>query len=348
MRTYAVVEPIRISLTFISAYFLIDLKVTGVAYSYLIAAVLTSIIFFPPFLHLFKRFSNVKIKISKELTKKLVLFGFPVFLGTIATFTINYIDTIMLSIFTSLDNVGLYQVALPTSQILWIFALAASTVLFPFISELYARNEKKPVEENISFFAHIIFFITIPFAVILFTFPEIIINLLFGYNYISAANPLRILVIGSLFYSFFYLFQNSLIAIGKPSINTKIIFKMSLFNFIFNLFLIPFLGIIGAAITSAASFLIGAVLSYKALKNFVAIKMSFKRFGKIASSAVITVFVIFLIKGLLIMENLWLEAIISLILGFFVYVLLIFTTKAITRQDLKHFKKVGFPLPKWI
>ncbi|MFC2143104.1 flippase [Candidatus Aenigmatarchaeota archaeon] len=354
MKAYALIEPVRIISVFILSSILIYLGALGVAYAYLLAAIITSIVFFLPFVKIFKQhFGNSILKIESRISdrglwKKLILFGFPVFVGTIASFIIGYIDTIMLSLFTNLKQVALYQVALPTSQFLWVFAATLAVVMVPMISELYAKKEKKILEQNISFFANISLFIVVPFVVVLFTFPEIIINLLFGSKYILASEPLRILAIGSVFYTIFCLFQNSLIAIGKPKINTKIIIFMSIINIILNLVLIPGFGIVGAAITSAISFLIGAITSYIFLRKFLIVRISYKRLSKIFLSAVLSVITIFLIKGILIIDNQWLEVVISVVPGAIVYIGVIFITKAITREDFKSLRKLGIPLPKWI
>ncbi len=348
MKLFAIVEPVRISLAFVLSVLLIYMGIIGVAYAYFLAAVITTVVFFLPFLKMFDGFFKIEANMTKKLTKKLMLFATPVFIGTVASFAILYIDTIMISFFMTLRDVGLYQVAIPTSQFLWVFVTTISMVLFPMITELYTKKKTELVGTNISIFANISFFVTIPFAVILMAFPEIIVSFLFGHDYIGSVAALRILVVGSLFYSIFYLFQNSLMAIGKPTISTRIIIEIAVFNFILNLLFIPMFGIIGAAVTSTLSYFLASLISYRYLKKFVTFKISFGRLARILLSAIITVLVLLFVKGLLVMDNQILEAVLSLVPSFAVYIVLIFATKSVTRRDLEYFRKLGLRLPRWL
>jgi hypothetical protein len=77
------------------------------------------------------------------------------------------------------------------------------------------------------------------------------------------------------------------------------------------------------------------------------VKISSIRLTKIILSAIITALVISTIKGFLIMDNRILEAVLSLLPSFALYVVLIFATKSVTKKDLEYFRKLGLPLPRW-
>ena len=117
MKLYGMVEPLRISMVYVLAFILIHLGVIGVAYGYLIASVVLPVVLFFFVVKIFPLF-RAKIQISRDLTKKLFFFGLPVFFGGMASTVLGYTDTFLLTLFRSLEEVGFYQVALPTSQLL--------------------------------------------------------------------------------------------------------------------------------------------------------------------------------------------------------------------------------------
>ena len=79
---------------------------------------------------------------------------------------------------------------------------------------------------------------------IMFSFTDLIINVLFGTDYILASNTIKILSIGMIFLILHRINTNFLSGIGKPQIITKIVYIVAIFNLIANLILIPILGII--------------------------------------------------------------------------------------------------------
>jgi O-antigen/teichoic acid export membrane protein len=344
MRTFALIDPFRMAIILVLTIFFVNMTAVGVAYAYLAAAIITAAFFLLPFTKLFESF---QIEFSKNLTSSMLIFGLPVFISTVANFVILYTDTIMLSHFTSLTEVALYQVAAPLSQFLWIFASALATIAFPMVSELNAKNRGGMIGKNLTFLANASFFAIMPFAMVLFAFPDIIINMLFGYKYIGAVDPLRILIIGAIWYTLFLLFQQSIISFGKPKVNMKIIIVISILNFALNLALIPVFGIIGAAAASSTSFIAGAIVSFLVLRKYVDVRLHYFRIIKIFFSAAVSLAVIFLIKNALVMDNQVIEAIISLLPGFIIYTILIMKTGALDKKDIEHMREIGIPVPRW-
>ncbi len=114
--------------------------VIGAAWGWVIGIVLM------PFLAFYflekKIFPVFKTKVKAvAMEKELFSFSFPLMLGGIAGLVMHWMDMLMLGYFSTSANVGIYNAALPTAQIINALPGAFAGIFFPVISELYARNK---------------------------------------------------------------------------------------------------------------------------------------------------------------------------------------------------------------
>ena len=344
MREYSLVEPFRTLSTFGLMAALIGMGVIGAAIGYTVAAALTSVVFF---FILTKRFPDIlsKDRLSSKMTKQLLGFGLVFLAGAFATYFIQYTDTLVLSITRTFTEVGYYQAAVSTSQMLWIFVIPMASVLFPLVSALWASKKLTELEKTVRTFSTLAFFAMLPLSIIVFSFPEIVLNIFFGSNFLQAAHALRILSAGAVFFSLFFIFQTTLLGIGKPRINTKIIVLVSLFNLAANIFIIPRFGIEGAAVVSAFSYFIGTVVTYKYVRRFIGIKFPVTKMLKIFLAAIVTVIFIYVVKAP-IHPHAYIEAFVVLVPAFLIYTAAIVLTKGVERSDLDELRNNGVPVPK--
>lgn len=329
LKVYAVIEPARIALTFAFSIIFIQMGASGVALAYLVAATATTLIF----LYSFYRLGITKAEndMSKGLLKKLLKFSIPVFVSSIGLIVITYTDTLVITFFRTLEEVALYQVALPTSQLLLVFSSAIAAVIFPLVSHLYSSRKLPEIERGIGVITFMLLFLLLPFVILLFSFPEIILGFLFGSEFLLAANTLRILSVGMIFYSLFVVFQTTLDGIGKPLVNTKIMFTMAAINFAFNLALVPVIGIMGSAAAFIISFLVGALLGFRFIKKYLDVRLSLHRFVKIFAGAIISTAAIYAMKT-------WFptkEFFVILAVGWAVYLGIIIISRSVTKEDIE-------------
>jgi len=333
---FASIEFFRTLIIFILLFFFIPISVSDVAISYLVASLFLQIIFMS---YIFSQIKNYRSNIILKKFDNVFKFGFAVFVSGIAGWIIAYTDTLVITFFRSIKEVGLYQVALPTSQLLWIFVASLSWILFPVLSEMWAKNHKKHLSKGIGVLLKISFIFIIPFALIIISFPELILNIVFGGEYREAALSLQVLSVGAIFYTLMTIFSTILNAIGKPQINTKIIILVATFNLIFNIIFVPLFGIIGAAVTSLLSYIIGFLLSVNFSKKYITINIKWISLAKTFILGVVSLILIYVIKGILIMDPIA-EAIISLILilGFYAFIIIY---KILDKDDFEILRSVS-------
>ncbi|MBL7056535.1 flippase [Candidatus Woesearchaeota archaeon] len=303
--------------------------------AYLLSPIILIIIFgFILIKKVFPEFSKSKFLVEKKLMKSVSKYGIFVMATTVGAIVLGYTDIIMLTYFSGLTAVGLYSVALPTSKIFLFFPRALGGVLFPLTSEFWTAGKKSLIKEGLESLFKYSMIIIVPSVLVMFSFSDILINLLFGTSYISASDTLKILSIGMIFGTLSGISTNFFSGIGKPQINSKIIYAAAIFNLIINLVLIPVWGIIGAAISTTISYIIMAVLGLTKIKKFIVLSLPIRYWMKTLVAGIILTLSIHLLKKT-IHWNVFFETVLILILSSVVYVSCLFLFKVITMKEIK-------------
>jgi len=322
IKEFASIEFFRLLLIFFVIFILLPVTAVKVAWAYVIASLIIQIIFL---FNVFSFLKNYKLNfafVKSRLVKRIFKFSLMAFIGSVAGTIISYTDTLVLTFFRTTSEVGIYQVALPTSQLLWVFATSLSAILFPILSEMWAKNEKEKLLKGVSILIKLSFVFMIPLILIILSFPKLIINILFGSSYLGASTPLQILSVGAVFYTLMLIYSTTLYAIGKPEINTKIVILVGLLNLIMNILLVPILGVIGASLTSLLSFIMGFLFSVYFSKKFIRIKIQYFSLLKAFIVGMVSLSLIYFIKLFLVVEVL-LKITISLLVGFGFYIIVV-------------------------
>lgn len=341
---FSMVEPLRLSLVFITTFLLIGMGTAGVvgaAYGYLVAPIVVSSILFLAFLRTFPLF-KVKTELSWPLVKSLGGFGVPVFVASMGSIMFNYIGTVILTIYRSLYEVGLYHAALPTSQLLWFFVGSVGSVLLPTVSGLWSAGKKDAISNGLLILSKILFMAITPIVTVFVAFPEIILRI-FGESFVAASASLQILAVGAIFYTFYFMFNVVLIAIGKPKIHMGISLVVGILSVILSLILIPPLGIIGAAASVVSSYVFGMILSIIYVRKFIDIKLPLFGMAKTVLGGSVVLFLIYSLKTAINADPL-VEIIIAGTVSMAAYT--IFAIRFIMdKSDLKTLSAIGIKLP---
>ena len=340
---FNILAVLLLAVLFVSIF---GIGVGGVALAYLIAAVVIGILSMIFFIRGYPQVFREKASVSKPLLKKLFVFALPLFLGGLGGLIISYTDTIFITLFRTLPEVGFFQAAQPTAKILWYLPSTLTVVLYPMISELWAKREKKLLGGVLRFLTKFSFILIIPFAFILIAFPEVVINLLFGPKYLEAATALQILSVAAIIYAPYEILAYAVAGIGKPSIITKVVLSIAFFNLVGNLALIPRYGINGAATATLISFTIGLTLMFYYTRKFIRYTIPYSPLLKTAVGGVLTLLLIFGLKFVLVLPT-WPKAFAVMIPSLLFYGIWILATKTITRDELVLIRKI-VPMPEWL
>ena len=291
------------------------------------------LLFFPAF-RLVRLKSVESVKVSKRfLFRKLSAFAFPSLLSGLAGFVIGYIDVIILTALVPLSDVGVYNSVLPTALILAYFGSALSSVMFPMVSELHAKNEVERLKKGVRKLYNYVLFGLLPLALVVFAFPDLILRILFGGAYTSGALSLQILVIGVVFLSIAQVNNSVLGGLGFPKSVMIITFIAAIFNASLNLVLIPFFGIPGAALTTCLSYLLMFLGSSFLISRKIGMKLPVLDWLKIVFAGGVFLGVVLFVKSFNL--NFYLKIFLSLLLSALIYLIICLKLRIVSVKEVR-------------
>src|SRR3989338_9271520 len=198
------------------------------------------------------------------------------------------------------------------------------------------------IQKRISVIITGLVFLILPFVILLVSFPEVIIKFLFGDGFLSAVITLQILTVSMIFYSIFTVLQTTLDGIGRPFINTKILFLMAVANLILNIALVPTYGIIGSAAASLTAYLIGVVVELSFVRKLLNVSLPLYKLVKVSAGAVISIGIIFLIRPYVYLP-IYQQFVVLLVIGWVFYLAFVIFSKTITKEDVGFIESIHMP-----
>ena len=318
-------------LLFLIAVVLFSLSFLSVVYAYLASIAVTCIAFV---IYMMKKspLSMGRNSVTNPMTKELLFFSVPLLAVSMLMMVMSWTDTLMLGYFKTPDVVGVYNAALPLAHLLSMTLSSMSFIYIPIISQLYSKNLIEELKRSYIILTKWIFLATLPIFFVLFLFPDVVLNLLFGSRYIGASVALQILAFGFFLNICLGFTYNTLLVLGKSNFLMWTFVISAIINAILNMVLIPPMGIIGASIASAFSLIVAKILNLIKLYRFFDVHPFVKNYLKITGLSVMFLFVFYILRSLVIM-SFWMFM--ALLLLFLVsYGLLLLFTKSFDEEDI--------------
>ncbi len=328
-------------------------SIISIAWSYLISlyfgAIISLLILFKKIIPKLNKKTNentISSKKEKEFNFKEVLyFSLPLLLSGIFMNIMSWADTFFLGKILTIKDVGIYNIALSLALTLKLFYSSFSSMFYPISSSIIKKNksenisleEKKKFSNLYSKTSSWILMTIISPAIFLIFFPEKSITIIFGNSFAPGALTLIILTSGVLFDTLIGPTTQSLMALSK----TKKIFYVNSFsaitNIILNITLIPIFGIIGAAISTSLTIMIRELIFFIEIRKDIPIKFNLKKSLRIIFSVIPAI-----IMGYKLMQNTnnLFSLIISSLLVFIVYCIILFMIKGIDKEDFTIIKHI--------
>lgn len=318
--------------TWIFIYFGFGILSPFIAYAMINAIIF--VLYLYPAHKTFPNFLSTPFKYDKKLFSH--IFSYSVLLASagFAWAILTYTDTIMITIFRNTTEVGLYQVAMPLANTLLYVVGAINVVAYPLFAQFSAKQESHYIKSGVTLLYNYLFIGMLPLALALFSFPELVITMLFGVDYLPATTALRILSFSALFFSLASFNTTLLSATGHAKKTAFFAFLTAILNFILNLALIPTLGFVGASIATTASFFFLLVFTLKEISTMHSIKLPIKDWILNFIVAGFVIFIIWMIKGVLEM-NPWVELAIIGAFAAIIYASLLILLKVLNIKELR-------------
>lgn len=163
---------------------------------------------------------------------------------------LKHTDIIMLGAIRGSDQAGIYSAASRISNLVIFALMAINAILAPMVSELYHTGRMEELQRIVTLAARAIFAFTLMVSIILALFGKFALSL-FGPEFVVTYVPLLILLCGQIVNALAGSVGLIMTMTGHQNQAGAIFAVSAAVNIILNALLIPLLGLIGAAISTA-------------------------------------------------------------------------------------------------
>lgn len=212
------------------------------------------------FVVMFSVFRNTGISFSKSALYKLLQFGLPMVPGSVAGYLLTMSDRYLLNIFSTTDQVGLYDIAYKFGMIIqMVLVMPFRTAWLPFVFSV----QKKPEANKIYSGALTYFLLAAIFLFLALTFfvKEIIIVVSTA-AYLPGVNAIPYIALAYIFFGLYYIVDIGVLLKTKTIFYTIIITIGAIINIVSNIFFMPKYGMMAAAVNTAISYFLILILMY--------------------------------------------------------------------------------------
>lgn len=224
---------------------------------------------------------------NKELLIKMIKFSFPLVFASLAVWSSQYMDRIMINYFLGTDQLGIYSMGFRVASIIALSTIGIQSAITPLIYDNYQDEKSK---ESLATIFRLYFLFAVFICMLLFIFIDDVMFVFATKEFFSAKDVVFFLAPSILFSNIFLFFPG--IAIVKK---TYLILAINVFgaslNFTLNLFLIEKYGIVGAAYATLTSSVIAGLMYITLSQSFYKVPHEWKKIILIFSLFMILFFI---------------------------------------------------------
>jgi O-antigen/teichoic acid export membrane protein len=298
---------------------------------------------------IFLRFINLSlVSFSRRHVKSLLIFSFWIFLTAGGNLVFSISDVILIGYFLTNTDVGIYRTALQLTSVATFTTIALQSVLYPQISGWSSRGEVPRIQQSISRAFTYSLLLAVPVGVGGWILGESLLYYLYGAAFTPGTGALTILLAMQIVNVFMYLEIMSLNALDRPHDSFRATSAAALLNIFLNIALIPPLGILGAAIATALSMGVNAIIAFVLLRRIVPVQIEKKSvLSIIISSLIMGVAVVIMRSFLPITSAFVLFALVSI--GTVIYLVTLLSLDRVMYREIRDLvRSFGGPWPHWL
>jgi O-antigen/teichoic acid export membrane protein len=202
-----------------------------------------------------KYFQNITQKpdLKKRISiKRILKISLPMFMVSAMAYIMGWTDTFMLGIYNTSADVGIYKIAMKISMLISWAGGSVYSIITPKFSELYWGKKDDKLKDVAKFASKLMIFLSVPALILVVFFAKPILGM-FGLDFIKGSTALIIICIGEFIKAVFGPVGYFLIMTDQEKYARNAISIGAITNIIFNLWLIPLFGIVGAAFATVMS-----------------------------------------------------------------------------------------------
>ncbi len=337
MGLFSSIDFVRMVIIFVISFigFELGLKLMSPVLAYILTPILLLLIYCTIFIwKVFPRFSKIKFKKDKKLFWGMIHYSYHLILITTIGTSFRYTDSVILTYFKGVRDVGIYNAVLPTAMLLWYLPMALNNVVWPMTSEFINKGKLKELKDGIGLLYKYSLIVMLPLALLIFVFSGTILELLYGPEYGAGKLALQILIFGMVLFAFYAINVGVFYGMGKPQINTITILIGSALSVILNIILIPDYGIAGAAFAASISYIPMVLIGLYHLKREKLLSIPYTGWLKTLIASIIFLLVVYFLNMNLSL-NIYLKIPLIFLISGIVYFVLIFAFRIVTLDEIK-------------
>ena len=195
------------------------------------------------------------LPIKPQLVYKMLIFSIPLMLSDAIWKIMQQSDNFIISYYLGPNFVGIYDASFTLARILELAPGTVAFLMLPILTELYSSDDLAEMKKIYQFSSKWMAFATLPILLLFVFTHEQLIPLVFGEEYSAGTLVLPIVTTGFFTHALLGINKGNLTAIGQTrEVLLSTVFA-AIINVILNILLIPYLGVIGAALASAFSYI---------------------------------------------------------------------------------------------
>jgi O-antigen/teichoic acid export membrane protein len=256
-------------------------------------------------------------------------YSLPLTPNTIVRWITESSDRYLVTYFIGLTSVGIYSAACSFGNLIQLLVSPLQLMLFPELSKLYDEGKIKEVETYMSHSLRYFLLVAVPAVFGLSALAKPLLIIFTTEDFLSGWFVIPVIAFSGLLAGIVQIFVNTLLIVKNTKVPTYISFAAAVLNVLINLFLIPSLGIVGAALSTLFSYFFMAILTmHISLKYF---KHDFY-FHDIAKSILSSVTMYFLISHF---EILTINELLEVVgMGVLIYLFVLFLLGGFTDREI--------------
>ena len=254
----------------------------------------------------------------------------------------DWIEVLLLLLFFSKTIVGYYNGALKLTQPLVVFSMVISLAIFPLLARSY-KNSKENHKNLFAKFLKYLTLVSVPISVLVFTFSEPIIFLVYGAGFEGSIISLQILGWTIIPIYIRIAFSRVLESSDRQAILVKFAGICVIINIILNFLFIYYFSYIGAGIAKIITLVLSVILLiiaiYRKEKQLLQKKMLFN-FLKTILAGGIMLSVSLVLKYAFNEINIIYNIIISSLIALLLYLILLIVFRVVTKREILSVKQL--------
>ena len=256
-------------------------------------------------------------------------YGLPIAPKEIIDWLITSNAIYIITFFLGFQAQGIYSAAYLVGSITMILVFPIQLILLPRLSQLFDENKSDQVlhllNDSVKYFA--LLAIPAAFGISFLGLP--LLNVVTTPDFSPGAILIPFIAFGGVFFGLTQICINIMQLVKKTHITLFLNVSTAIISISLNFLLIPFIGILGAAISALISYMIMAGLTYRVTFRYIKIDIDYPLFIKSIAASAIMGITLFLLHPVSLIQILA-----SVILGIFIYFALMILCKGISKDEM--------------